>query len=170
MERLLATQLIHVGDTIEFTFKEVHIRGVVGHGGHILNTCLQGAAAPNKLARRIYPSLTAWSEACLREGLGEENTRYASWKRVLHLPSGRTLQSLRSEENVSTKKALASRTDLFEEINRLHVIIQRLQREPPLPRPRPTALLESEAMKTRLLEFFDAWNGHSSSPSSPPST
>lgn len=57
------------------------------------------------LYTRSYPSLTAWSEACLREGLHEENTRYASWKRVIHVnvKTGRTLQSLRSQLNVSTK-------------------------------------------------------------------
>lgn len=164
MERLLAKQLVSIGDVIEFSFKDVTIRGSVGYGGHIVCTTLGGTGCPRKLYDRIYPSLTAWSEACLREGLGEENTRYASWKRVLHVPSGRTLQSLRSEENVATKRALASRTDLFEEINRLHKEIERLRREPPLPRPRST-ILESEAMKTRLLAFFDAWNG-GSAPSS----
>ena len=72
----------------------------------------------------------------------------------------RTLQSLRSEDNVANKRELASRTDLYEEINRLHKRLERLQREPPLERP-TSAFLESEEMKTRLLAFFDAWNGHS---------
>lgn len=163
MESLISAELLSIGDVIQFTFKNVKIQGEVGHGGHILNTTLHGAEEPTRLYQRIYPSLTAWSEACLREGLGEENTRYASWKRVLHIKSGRTLQSLRSEDNVANKRSLASRMDLFEEINRLHKIIARLRREPPLPRP-TSAFLQSEEMKLRLLAFFDARNG----PSSPP--
>tara|TARA_B100001250_G_scaffold168772_1_gene145382 strand:- start:4092 stop:4571 length:480 start_codon:yes stop_codon:yes gene_type:complete len=158
MESLIAGELLHIGDIIQFTFKNIKIQGEVGHGGHIQNTTLHGADDPARLYQRIYPSLTAWSEACLREGLGEENTRYASWKRVLHMNSGRTLQSLRSEDNVAHKRNLASRMDLFEEINRLHKVIARLQREPPLTRP-TSAFLESEEMKTRLLAFFDEWNG-----------
>ena len=55
-----------------------------------------------------YPSLTAWSEACLREGLQEENTRYASWKRIIHQKSGRTLQNLRSQLNANTKMSCQS--------------------------------------------------------------
>lgn len=161
MESLIASGLLSIGDTIQFTFKNVTIQGAVGHGGHILNTVLCGANAPKCLHQRIYPSLTAWSEACLREGLGEENTRYASWKRVLHVASGRTLQSLRSEDNVANKRELASRTDLYEEINRLHKKIERMQREPPVERP-TSQFLESEEMKTRLLAFFDEWNGRSS--------
>lgn len=161
MESLIVAGLLTIGDTIQFTFKNITIHGTVGHGGHIVNTVLHGASEPKRLSQRIYPSLTAWSEACLREGLGEENTRYASWKRVLHVASGRTLQSLRSEDNVANKRELASRTDLYEEINRLHKCLERLKREPPLERPR-SQFLESEEMKTRLLTFFDAWNGHSS--------
>ena len=161
MESLIASGLLSIGDTIQFTFKTVTIQGTVGHGGHILNTVLCGANDPKRLFQRIYPSLTAWSEACLREGVGEENTRYASWKRVLHVSSGRTLQSLRSEDNVANKRELASRTDLYEEINRLHKKIERMQREPPVERP-TSQFLESEEMKTRLLAFFDEWNGRSS--------
>ena len=129
MESLICAELLNIGDTIQFTFKSVKIQGEVGHGGHILNTMLHGAEDPTRLYQRIYPSLTAWSEACLREGLGEENTRYASWKRVLHMNSGRTLQSLRSEDNVANKRSLASRTDLFEEINRLHKEKDEITRE-----------------------------------------
>lgn len=163
MESLIAAELLKIGDVIQFSFKSIKIQGEVGRGGHILNTTLNGAEEPKRLYERIYPSLTAWSEACLREGLGEENTRYASWKRVLHINSGRTLQSLRSEDNVANKRSLASRMDLYEEINRLHKVIARLQREPPLPRP-TSAFLQSEEMKLRLLAFFDARNGHSSHP------
>ena len=162
MEHLIVAGLLNIGDIIQFTFKTIKIQGEVGHGGHIHNTKLYGGEDEDRLYQRIYPSLTAWSEACLREGLGEENTRYASWKRVLHLRSGRTLQSLRSEDNVANKRSLASRMDLYEEINRLHKKIARLEREPPLPR-QTSAFLESEEMKARLLLFFDQRIGHSSS-------
>lgn len=165
MEGLIQNRLINVSDTIEFAFKKYVIRGLVGHGGHIYGTVIVN---PNGDASRVlyaqsFPSLTSWSEACLREGLSEENMRYASWKRVIHVPSQRTLQSLRSEYNVSVKAVQASRQDLFSEINRLHRLVREMTRTPlpPTPRRSPTLcrstddlLVESEA-----IEFFKKWNG-----------
>ena len=84
MEQLITIALVNIGDQIQFMFKKNKISGTIGHGGHVLHTTIH---CPNTveirtLYTRSYPSLTAWSEACLREGLQEENTRYASWKRV----------------------------------------------------------------------------------------
>lgn len=129
MEQLLNIALIKVGDEIVFQFKKHRILGTVGYGGHVANTTIIDSAgnANTTLKKMTYPSLTAWSEACLREGLREENTRYASWKRVIHMRTGRTLQSLRSQLNVNTKMASASRQDLYSEINRLRMEISRLK-------------------------------------------
>ena len=90
--------------------------------------------------------------------------RYASWKRVLHSPSQRTLQSLRSEYNVSVKAANASRQDLFGEINRLHRRVREMTRVQYVPRRnlvlgrQTDRLLEDSA----AIEFFKEWNGTSS--------
>ena len=123
MEQLIAIQKISVGDLIQFVFKKNRIQGIVGHGGHILNTVIYTSEKKEirSLYSRTYPSLTAWSEACLREGLQEENTRYASWS-ALYMSLGETLQSLRSTLNVATKMSATSRQDLFSEINRLRQI------------------------------------------------
>ena len=98
MEGLIANRLINVSDQIEFMFKKYKIIGNVGYGGHIGNTVIISPSGEENLSmtEHMFPSLTSWSEACLREGLHEEGMRYASWKRVIHVPSQRTLQSLRS--------------------------------------------------------------------------
>ncbi len=97
MELLLQQELIKVGDPVHFVFKKNTIHGVVGEGGQIIQTVLEKEnQMSHALYMHVYPSLTAWSESALCEGLGEESTRYASWKRVIHAPSGQTLQALRS--------------------------------------------------------------------------
>lgn len=158
MEQLISIQKIFVGDLIQFVFKKNLIQGRVGHGGHILNTVIY--TSENKevmsLYSRTYPSLTAWSEACLREGLQEENTRYASWKRVIHVPSGETLQSLRSTLNVATKMSAASRQDLFSEINRLRQELVRAKRGMLAPR-QPAKVTDELLMTPSVVEFFNQW-------------
>lgn len=158
MEQLLGIHLIQVGDEIVFHFKRNEIRGTVGYGGHILNTMITDASGAKikTLFSRTYPSLTAWSEACLREGLQEENTRYASWKRVTHVKTGRTLQSLRSQLNVNTKMASASRQDLYAEINRLHMENARLQKVQLQPRD-DASVTDALLMTPGVIEFFKTW-------------
>ena len=158
MEQLIAIQKISVGDPIQFVFKKNRIRGCVGHGGHILSTVIFSSDGREirTLYSRTYPSLTAWSEACLREGLQEENTRYASWKRVIHVPSGETLQSLRSTLNVATKMSAASRQDLFSEINRLRQELVRAKRQSLAPR-KSSKVTDDLLMTPSVIEFFNQW-------------
>jgi|TARA_B110001452_G_C15238659_1_gene428900 hypothetical protein len=170
MEGLIQNRLISVADQIEFVFKKFTIRGMVGFGGHIYGTVITN---PNGIVSQVlhnqsFPSLTSWSEACLREGLEEENMRYASWKRVIHTPSQRTLQSLRSEYNVCVKAAQSSRQDLFSEINRLHRLVREMTRTP-LPQIDPVLLHQSQTtlrestdkllIDSAAIEFFRKWNG-----------
>lgn len=162
MEGLIQKHLINVCDVIEFVFKKFRIQGRVGYGGHIYGTSITDpdGHVSTVLQDQNFPSLTSWSEACLREGLSEENMRYASWKRVIHMPSQRTLQSLRSEYNVSTKAAQASRQDLFSEINRLNRLVREIRRTP-LP-PEPIAMVRATDMllsQSQAIEFFKKWNG-----------
>ena len=162
MEGLIQNRLINVSDPIEFVFKKYVIRGRVGFGGHIYGTVITdpSGAVSRVLHAQNFPSLTSWSEACLREGLAEENMRYASWKRVIHTPSQRTLQSLRSEYNVSVKAAQASRQDLFSEINRLHRLVREMTRTP-LP-PEPVDMVRKTdkiLVDSAAIEFFKKWNG-----------
>jgi len=162
MEGLLQNRLINVYDRIEFTFKKYKISGKVGHGGHIGNTVIlnPGGELNISLEKHVFPSLTSWSEACLREGLLEEGMRYASWKRVIHVPSQRTLQSLRSEYNVSVKAVQASRQDLFSEINRLHRKIKEMTRAPqPREMTRNIGAVDKLLVDSRAIEFFKKWNG-----------
>ena len=163
MEGLLQNRLIDVYDPIEFTFKKYKITGKVCHGGHIGNTVIVNPDGGLNLSLEghMFPSLTSWSEACLREGLLEEGMRYASWKRVIHVPSQRTLQNLRSEYNVSVKAVQASRQDLFSEINRLHRKIKEMTRAP---QPQEMTRGHAEAVDKLLvdsnaIEFFKKWNG-----------
>lgn len=163
MEQLLAINLLKVGDKIAFQFKKNHIQGSVGHGGHIMKTIIKDSNGVEirSLFTRSYPSLTAWSEACLREGLLEENTRYASWKRVIHVNTQRTLQSLRSQLNVNAKMASASRQDLYAEINRLHMANARLQSVQAQPRP-DSKTTDALLMTPAVIKFFKTWAATSS--------
>ena len=165
MEQLITIGLIDIGDQIKFVFKKNAIFGTIGHGGHVLNTIIQQPSMEEikTLFTRSYPSLTAWSEACLREGLQEENTRYASWKRVIHVKSGRTLQSLRSQLNVSTKMVGASRQDLFAEINRLQMKVAQLSQLKA--EPRDSAHTTDQLLMTpSVIKFFKEWAATSSLP------
>lgn len=158
MEQLIGAGLVNVGDRIHFTFKKNRIMGSVGFGGHILNTIILSENAKNlALFPHSYPSLTAWSEACLREGLHEENTRYASWKRIIHEgKTQRTLQSLRSQLNVNTKMDAASRQDLYSEINRLHATVMQMKRVPRLQR-ESAATTDALLMTPSVIASFRRW-------------
>jgi len=162
MEGLIEQQFINIGDRIHFVFKGFQIYGKVMHGGHIGGTQIvrPDQSQVNTLYSRVYPSLTSWSEACLREGLNEENMRYASWKRVVHVASQRTLQSLRSEYNVNAKSAHASRQDLFAEINRLHLKVKQMTRTPtPLPSSATVHQTDQLLVDSDAIEFFREWSG-----------
>lgn len=163
MEGLIQNRSVSVYDKIEFVFKKYKITGKIGFGGHIGNTVIINPHGKKNLCleRHMFPSLTSWSEACLREGLMEEGMRYASWKRVIHVPSKRTLQSLRSEYNVSAKASQASRQDLFSEINRLHRKIKEMTR---VPQPQPLEMsrhthVDNVLEDSNAIEFFKKWNG-----------
>ena len=158
MEQLIAAGLVKVGDRIHFSFKKNRIIGTVGFGGHILSTMILSEHGKNlALFPHSYPSLTAWSEACLREGLQEENTRYASWKRIIHEgKTPRTLQSLRSQLNVNTKMDAASRQDLYSEINRLHATVMQMKRVPRLQR-ESAATTDALLMTPSVIKCFERW-------------
>ena len=165
MEGLIQNRSVKVYDKIEFVFKKYKIIGKIGFGGHIGSTVIINPDGKKNscLERHVFPSLTSWSEACLREGLMEEGMRYASWKRVIHVPSKRTLQSLRSEYNVSVKASQASRQDLFSEINRLHRKIKEMTR---VPQSRSQILeinrrvyVDKILEDSSAIEFFKKWNG-----------
>ena len=161
MEGLIQNRLINVSDQIEFMFKKYVIRGRVGFGGHIYGTAITdpNGTVSRALHDQSFPSLTSWSEACLREGLEEENMRYASWKRVIHIPSQRTLQSLRSEYNVCIKASQASRQDLFSEINRLHRLVREMTRTPLPQKDLDQSQTDKLLSDSAAIEFFRKWNG-----------
>ena len=158
MEDLIRIRLVEVGDGIQFCFKKNKMLGEIGYGGHIMNTVITRAdgVIVETLATRIYPSLTAWSEACLREGLLEEHTRYASWKRVIHVKTQRTLQSLRSQAHVSQKTTQASRQDLFAEINRLQTLVGQLTKKTIAPR-ESAETTDALLMTPSVVAYFKHW-------------
>ena len=158
MEELIRIGLVEINDEIQFHFKKHKMVGQVGYGGHVINTVITRADAVivNTLMTRIYPSLTAWSEACLREGLLEEHTRYASWKRVIHVRTQRTLQSLRSQAHVSTKTTQSSRQDLFMEINRLQTQVSQLKKKNLAPR-ESAETTDALLMTPSVVEYFKHW-------------
>ena len=158
MEALLH-ELVAVGDPVYFVFKRHVIHGVIGAGGQILQTVIESPEGVQDyvLYTHVYASLTAWSESALCEGLGEESTRYASWKRVIHAPSGKTLQALRSELNVNLKGVVASRQDLYAELNRY-----RLMSKVELPARPSAAAADVLLMSPSGIASFEKWAASSS--------
>lgn len=158
MEELIQIGLVELGDEIFFNFKKNKMLAQIARGGQVMHTVIKKAdgVIVDTLISRIYPSLTAWSEGCLREGLLEEHTRYASWKRITHVKTQRTLQSLRSQANVSTKTAKSSRQDLFMEINRLQSLVGQLQKKELQPR-ESAETTDALLMTPSVVAYFEHW-------------
>lgn len=157
MEQLIAIGIIKIGDTITFQFKKHTVTGQIGVGGQVMQTKMKGPLGFNlTLQNRIYPSLTAWSEAVLRDGLLEDNCRYASWRRVIHVESGKTLQELRSVLNVDTKGVVASRQDMLMMINMQRMRIEQLSKKP-LPPRKSSTQVDNMLMTPHVLKCFNQW-------------
>lgn len=106
LQQLLQSRIIIPEDVLYFTFKKHKFTGRVAQGGLIWHCTWQ---KPGEDARfifkranqlngqpfvRTFESLTDWTETCIQECLDEYHTRYSSWKRVRHLRSESTMETL----------------------------------------------------------------------------
>ena len=126
---ILKCNMINVGDSIQFTFKNHYFKAKIIRGG-LISDCTVFKPCLKKVENILvqhssFSSLTSWTEACLQEVLEEYFTRYSSWKRVYHIESGRTLGELRDRcklLNATFKEQ--DNVELYKEIYRLQQTIK----------------------------------------------
>ena len=102
---MLKSKLISIGDIIEFKFKGHHFLATI-HKGGLIADCIHKHKEMSPCLKNViaFTSLTAWTEACLQDVLEEYYTRYSSWKRVIHKPSGLTMGELRDRCKLMNSK------------------------------------------------------------------
>ena len=91
LNRLLGSGLISAGDAITFNFKKDTFAAKVVDGGLIAQCTMNG----DSVKMPPFKTLTDWCDTCIQELLHEYVTRFSSWKRVKHGPTGRTFTQLR---------------------------------------------------------------------------
>ena len=91
LQRLLDASVIHVGDAIQFRFKRHAFGAVVTQGG-LIGGCTMNDK-PVELSG--FKTLTDWCDSCIQELVQEYVTRFSSWKRVKHVPTGKSFTQLR---------------------------------------------------------------------------
>ena len=106
LQQLLQSRIIIPEDVLYFTFKKHKFSGRVAQGGLIWHCTWQKPGEEVRVlfqkntqlngqpSVRTFESLTDWTETCIQECLDEYHTRYSSWKRVRHLRSEQTMETL----------------------------------------------------------------------------
>ena len=93
LQRLLAAGLVHGNDEIFFKFKGHSFSANVVAGGLIARCQWNGNdVLQDKVA---FTTLTDWCDTCIQELVHEYVTRFSSWKRVRHKPTGNSFAQLR---------------------------------------------------------------------------
>lgn len=105
LQRLLDSGVIHKNDPIMFKFKRHTFGAVIAEGGFIGKCTMNGK--PVDLSG--FKTLTDWCDSCIQELVQEYVTRFSSWKRVKHVPTGKSFTQLRDAlHNRSALAAVAS--------------------------------------------------------------
>jgi len=128
---ILKFNMIQIGDSIQFSFKNHFFKAKIIRGG-LIAQCTVFRPCSKKIENILhrhssFSSLTSWTEACLQEVLEEYFTRYSSWKRVYHIESGRTLGELRDRcKLLNGKVKEEDKLELYKEIYRLQTTIKEM--------------------------------------------
>jgi len=88
---LLNANLVHVGDTLYFTFKKNTFTGCITEHGFIHRTKHGGE---DIFGSQCFDTPTQWTETCLQDRLQEYNTRYSAWRRVKHQMTDTSLENI----------------------------------------------------------------------------
>ena len=91
LQKLLTSGVIHRGDAIQFKFKQDSFEAVIADGGFIGHCTMNG----NPVDFSGFKTLTDWCDSCIQELVHEYVTRFSSWKRVKHVPTGKSFTQLR---------------------------------------------------------------------------
>ena len=95
LQKLLDSNVIFAGDAIQFKFKRHTF------GAKICQAGLIGFCTMNDKPVEIsgFKTLTDWCDSCIQELVQEYVTRFSSWKRVKHVPTGKSFTQLRDVLN-----------------------------------------------------------------------
>ena len=74
-----------------FRFKGHTFGAVIAEGGFIGHCTMNG----KHVDLPSYKTLTDWCDSCIQELVQEYVTRFSSWKRVKHMPTGKSFTQLR---------------------------------------------------------------------------
>ena len=134
LARLLGSGLVSAGDKIFFNFKKDTFCAKVVPGGLIAQCEMNGTA----VILPPFKTLTDWCDTCIQELLHEYVTRFSSWKRVKHAPTGRTFTQLREllgqrevvPATCQCAEALAQRRRVAELEQEIHQLKQQCKTPP----------------------------------------
>ena len=92
---MLQNGLLHCNDQVAFHFKGHTFCATVVQGG-LLSHCTwnEEPVLEDKVA---FATLTDWCDTCIQELVDEYVTRFSSWKRVRHVPTGIPLAQIRAK-------------------------------------------------------------------------
>lgn len=95
LHKLLQAGLLRCNDELTFTFKghtftaQVTEGGLLAHCTWNKNPCLEEQVS--------FATLTDWCDTCIQVLVDEYVTRFSSWKRVRHAPTGLSLAQVRAQ-------------------------------------------------------------------------
>ena len=126
LNKMLQAGLLHYNDDITFHFKGHNFTAKVVHGG-LLSHCRWNDAAvlEDKVA---FSTLTDWCDTCIQELVNEYVTRFSSWKRVRHVPTGVPLAQIRAKLRDSVVKQPCRCIQLTREVLQLQMQLKEANR------------------------------------------
>ena len=92
---MLQAGLLHSNDQLAFHFKGHDFQATVVQGG-LLSHCTWNGQ-PTLEDKVAFATLTDWCDTCIQELVDEYVTRFSSWKRVRHVPTGMPLAQMRAK-------------------------------------------------------------------------
>lgn len=116
---------MHCNDEVSFQFKGHTFAAQVTQGGLLSHCTWNGnAVLQDKVA---FHTLTDWCDTCIQELVDEYVTRFSSWKRVRHSPTGQSLAQIRAQLKDTTSKDTCRCAELRKEVLQLQMQLQSLQ-------------------------------------------
>ena len=127
LQKLLGAGLLHNNDQLEFYFKGHKFTAKIVQGGFLSHcTWNSNPVLEDKVA---FTTLTDWCDTCIQELVDEYVTRFSSWKRVRHTPTGTSLAHIRSKLNAGQSTTSTCRCEqLSREVLELQMELKETKR------------------------------------------
>ena len=142
--RLLDAGVVHAGDGLNFHFKGHDFGAKIMQGGLISHcTWNERPVLQEKVA---FSTLTDWCDTCIQELVNEYVTRFSSWKRVRHVPTGTPFAQLREKlkDGASTGCNCAAVQVERRKVLALELKLQEMQAEHMRKRKAPDAMMQDD--------------------------